>query len=374
MAWTRELKTRWQIRFSDTDRTPTETTNSVSKTEYPTKTAADKEADRRQVLYDQGEFDPWRQDHPGVRADPDRVTLLESVRQYVEAKEAAGKRGEKGGWSSETTRRYRATLSKFARDVGPTLPVRQLRADHIRDWTTRPNLSDASKRTYHGIVRAFVHWLAEKDIADVEMPAAQQTRRTIPSYCTVGELEAICKTWPALAVHKAADNDNPRATPTWWYVDAWQVAYWQALRKSEITALRCGAVDLGRKKMRVGDQAFVPKGKDEKVIPLAEPAAQIAKKWGADERPSEERLFRHKAADYVSEAFTDARQKIFPQKNNLTLHSLRHGRCVALLEKGLSLHVVKRFMRHSSLDATMRYVQVADQSLQDEIRGLDEGL
>jgi integrase len=373
MAWTRELKTRWQIRFSDADRTPTETTNSVSKAEYPTKTAADKEADRRQVLYDQGEYDPWRQDHPGVRANPDRLTLLEAVRRYVGAKEAAGQRGEKGGWSPGTTRRYRATLSKFARDVGPNLPIRQLRTKQIRDWTTRPALSDASKRTYHGIVRAFVHWLCEKGLADPEMPPAQQTRQTIPSYCTREELRHLCKAWPTLAVHRAAQNDSPSASATWWYPDAWRFAYWQALRKSEITALRCGAIDLGRGKMRVGDEAFVPKGKDETVIPLAEPAAKIAGSWNVSDRPAEERLFRHKAADYVSKAFTAARRHVFPEKD-LTLHSLRHGRCVQLLEEGLSLHVVKRFMRHKSLDATMRYVQVADQSLQDEIRGLDEGL
>jgi integrase/recombinase XerD len=376
MAWPRELKDHWQIRFSDADRTPQETTNSVPKAEYPTKTAADKEADRRQVLYDDPEsgFDPWVDEAPGV-AERSGLTILEATRRYVSEKKAAGRRGERGGWSTSSVQRRKAVLEKFARDVGPTRSIGSLRSRDIRDWTTRPSLSDATMRSYHSRLRAFVRWLAENDVADVDMPAPLQTRTTIPTYCTPTELRAICRAWPAVAIHKAAKNDNPTASATWWYADAWRFAFWQALRKSEITALRCGAIDLEAGRMRVGDKAFIPKGKDEAVIPLATPAAQIAAAWDADSRPPDERLFRHKAADYVSKAFTAARKQVFPHKEDLTLHSVRHGRCVHLLEQGLRIHVVKRYLRHSSLDSTMRYVQVVDQSLRDAIHGLgEEGL
>jgi integrase len=370
MAWTRELKTVWQVRFSDADRSPTETTVSIPKDEYRTKTAADKEAGRLQVLYDQGQFDPWVQDRPG-EARRGHTTLLEAVRAYVDAKEKMGERGEKGGWSDATAQRYRGTLEKFARDVGPTQQAGRLTPEQIRDWTCRPDLSDASKRTYHGIVRAFVKWMRAEGVADVDMPPPLQHRKTVPSYATREELAKVCRAWPALAVHEAAKDDNPNHEPVWWYADAWRFAYWQALRKSEVVAIRCGGVDLSRMKLRVGDEAFVPKGKDEQVIPLVEPAAKIARAWKEGAAPSD-RLFRHKTGDYMSAAFTRAREHALPEKPGLTLHGLRHGRCVGLLEQGLRVHVVQRFMRHKSLDATMRYVQVADRSLQEELQGLEE--
>jgi len=368
MAWTRELKTVWQIRFSDSGRDPEEAAVSVPKSEYPTKTAADKEAARLQVLYDQGEFDPWVEDRPG-QAPSSELTLLEAVRSYVGAKRAAGQRGERGGWSDSTRQRYKATLEKFARDVGPGLLVTRLRTGHIRDWTTRSDLSEASQRTYHGMLRAFVKWLRGKDIADLEMPPPLRHRQTVPTFATVGELRAVCKTWPALAVHKAA-RSSAKQEPTMWYVDAWRFAFWQALRKSEITELRVGAIDLEQGRMRVGDKAFVPKGKDEKTIPLAGPARPIAERWMDGAGPGD-RLFRRKTPQYMAKAFTATRKHSDVDKP-ITLHSLRHGRTVHLLEQGMRVHEVQRYLRHNSLDATMRYVQIVDQSLQDEIDGLDE--
>jgi len=370
MAWTRELKTKWQIRFSDSDRTPGETSISVSKDEFNTKTAADKEADRLQVLYDQGEFDPWTEERNGLGTTGGH-TILEAVDAYIDAKTAAGRRGERGGWSESTASRRKGVLRKFARDVGPHQRVCRLTEEQIRSWTCRPDLSDATKQSYHARLRAWTNWLASEGVADVEMPPPLEHRQTVPTYATREELAKICKTWPALAVHQAARDDNPHREPVWWYVDAWRFAYWQALRKSEVVAVRCGAVDLDRMKLRVGDEAFVPKGKDEKVVPLVEPAAEIAKTWKQKADPND-RLFRRKTGQYMSEAFTEAREKAVPEKPGLTLHGLRHGRCVDLLEQGLRVHVVQKFLRHKSLDATMRYVQVADRSLQDEIRGLGE--
>jgi integrase/recombinase XerD len=44
-----------------------------------------------------------------------------------------------------------------------------------------------------------------------------------------------------------------------------------------------------------------------------------------------------------------------PASKRITLHSLRHGRCVDLLEKRISIDVVKEYLGHKTLDTTLFY-------------------
>ena len=44
-----------------------------------------------------------------------------------------------------------------------------------------------------------------------------------------------------------------------------------------------------------------------------------------------------------------------PEGKRITLHSLRHGRCVDLLEKGIPIDVVKEYLGHKTLDTTLFY-------------------
>jgi integrase len=60
---------------------------------------------------------------------------------------------------------------------------------------------------------------------------------------------------------------------------AWRFCFWQGLRREEVVQIRCGGIDLENRQMVVGDEEFIPKGKREDVIPLSEPAAEIAEEW-----------------------------------------------------------------------------------------------
>ncbi len=44
-----------------------------------------------------------------------------------------------------------------------------------------------------------------------------------------------------------------------------------------------------------------------------------------------------------------------PEGRRITLHSLRHGRCVDLLEKGIPIDIVKEYLGHKTLDTTLFY-------------------
>ena len=83
MASLRSLKTKWQLRYYDSHRTPKEATDSLSKDTY-TEREAEKEAEYRQQLYDRGEYDPWTQAEPGAAAEAkDDPTLKELAELYT---------------------------------------------------------------------------------------------------------------------------------------------------------------------------------------------------------------------------------------------------------------------------------------------------
>jgi integrase/recombinase XerD len=64
--------------------------------------------------------------------------------------------------------------------------------------------------------------------------------------------------------------------------------------------------------------------------------------------------------DWISEVFRKAVKELkkegkIPEGKRITLHSIRHGRAVDLLEKGVPLDIVKEYLGHKSLEVTLFY-------------------
>lgn len=391
MASLRELKTVWQIRFYDSRRDPKRTTNSIPKSDY-TRAEAEEEAEWRQQLYDRGEYDPWVQDRPGELIEAEHVTVSDAIDRYITDKTEAGKRGERRGWAEGTAQRYKPVLRAFARSVGSSRLLHHLTADDIRGYVYRGDLTDSTKRTYYGMISAWTSWLEDQGLPAPSMPPEIQTTQTLPAWCSRDQLATIIRAFEHMCREDAEANDDPAMTfersihdnTRWSITHMWRFAFWQALRKSEIVAIRCGGVDLEDRQMVVGDEHFVPKSRSEDVIPLSEPAARIAEEWGAGSRPPDERLFKRESAERVSRYFSDARTRAIEDDSlpdearldetasDLTLHSLRHGRAIDLIRKRRHIVYVSQFLRHGSLEITRRYLQVVPRHLHDEIRELNE--
>lgn len=388
MASLRELKTKWQIRWYDSSRDPERTQNSVLKSEYCTEAQARQEMQWREQLYERGEYDPWTQERPSDLQGVEQVTVQDAINRYVQDKTEAGKRGERRGWSEATATNAEAILRDFARRVGKNRLAEHVSEGDLRQFIYRSDLSDASKRSYHGLLSAWARWMEKQGLPSPDIPPEVETVKTIPAWASKEQLETIIRAFRHVCEADAKRNSDPDATledSRWWMQWAWRFAFWQGLRKSEITAIRCGGIDLEAMQMVVGDKSFVPKGRREDVIPLSQPAAQIAREWGADDRHSGERLLKHSSADKLSKAFTEAREHAcghgdleLPEDarldggEDLTLHSLRHGRAIDLIRQRRHVVYVSQFLRHGSLEVTREYLQVVPRHLHDEIRGLDE--
>jgi integrase len=378
MASLRELKTVWQIRYKDRSRSPVEITDSVPKDEYSEEEAR-KEAEFRQQLYDRGQYDPWVQDEPGAAVRPDtHLTILQAARTYADARRDAGKRGERGGWTAKTYKPEKNLLEQFARHVGAQRLVEHVQIEHIRSFVYRDELAEATKRGYWRRLQAAFNGMVKMGLLSEapDMPPEPRARRKLRTTLTPEQLEHIIRAYHALNKKKL---ENPRTSTAGIDVapDAWRVAFWQGLRRSELMNMRVRHVDFDEGMLRIGDPQYTSKGKDEALIPLVGDAPEILRPYIEgrtsdafvwDMSPTNSRLSKHfrDAVDFATdpEREQDKRcKRLDVDPKEVDFYTLRHSCATYWLKNGKSLVWVQRFLRHKDITTTMNYVHLVPHDL-----------
>lgn len=360
MRHIRELEHTWRIRFRDRRRTPAEVGYSFDKASFSRRQILE-ERDRLRHRWKSGKWDPWSRQLPGQASEVTVPTLWEAIEAYCKHKRQLGRRHQQGGWNERTYANYKTNLLAFARFVGQHKQITRLSTDDLERWIFRQRLAKATQRMYRRQLQTFVRWLQKQyDVArDIELPPPFRTRRKLPSYLTEGELDAVCRAHEEICREKGKNKHAPKAGPTsglarLWMNDAFKFAFYQGLRRGEVIALRVGAVDLERRRLRVGDDAFIPKGQDEHTITITPPARPILARY-LDGRAPSERVFGYHSGGRLSACFKEALLRAFPEKGDVTFHSLRASCCVYWLEQGVALRDVKDLLRHQSITTTERY-------------------
>ena len=361
MKHIRDLSTRWQIRFKDAGRSPREVSFSFDKASF-TRRQIQRQRDELRYLWQRGEWDPWSGRLPGVEeARP--VTLLEAVQAYCAHKRDLGRRRQQGGWNAKTLSTYRVELAYFARRTGETRLAARLTERDLERFIHDESIAEATQDKRRRMLKTFVRWMTDQGYVNgLALPRPFVKRRKIPAYVTEGELTRICEAHAALCYERQAEKHVPKSgasapTARLWMTDAFQVAFYQGLRRGELLALRAGGVDLERKRMVVGDADFIPKGKDERVITVTPPARPLLAQLKG-EKAAREHLFPSRHGNQLTAAFKRAARRAVPEKPDLHFHSLRHGCCVFWLEKGVGVKDVRDLLRHKDIKTTMQYSQV----------------
>ncbi len=364
MKHIRELKTKWQIRFTDNTRAPCEVSFGFKRSLY-SKRQIEKLRDELYVECDRG-WDPWSGVLPwerSVKQERRILTVLGAVTAYCEHKCALGRRRQQGGWNAQTYQNYLTNLKAFARGVGATRRVSTLKTEDLSDFIFQDGLSEQTHAMYRRQLATFVRWLeAEGYVEALPLPRPFVTRRTIEPYVTEEELEAVCRQHEANCRAKVEKKHAPKTGPNtglaWlWMSDVFRIAFYQGLRRGELLALRRGAVDLEGRRMRIGDEAFIPKGRDENVVTITLPTHPYLEKH-CREKASPERLFPFNSPGRLTGAFKEAAMEAVPEKPGLHFHSLRRSAGYYWAERGMSPWDVKDLLRHKSLRTTEQfYVQ-----------------
>jgi len=152
------------------------------------------------------------------------------------------------------------------------------------------------------------------------------------------------------------------------------LCYYTGLRWGEAAALRWGDVDIEQGIIHVLDT----KGKVDRVAYLTDSVQAMFKRRmpgsqddlifparGGGVRKSPSHTFDRTVDELgFNKGITDPKHK-------LTFHSVRHGFGSALVQKGVSLYVVKELMGHSDIRLTERYSHLDDEAMKSAVMTLE---
>ena len=71
------------------------------------------------------------------------------------------------------------------------------------------------------------------------------------------------------------------------------------------------------------------------------------------------------AIDSVQGAFRAAKGKTGIVKRHVSIHTLRHSYATHLLEEGVNIRAIQRYLGHAMLETTMVYLHLTHRSEQD---------
>ena len=162
--------------------------------------------------------------------------------------------------------------------------------------------------------------------------------------------------------------------------------YTCGLRLNEALNLRVSDID-GRRMMI---HIHRGKGAKDRYVPLPLETYRLLQKYwpthgnpvlifpALKENPSLSRT--PMSVNAVQGAFRNAKNKARVAKRNVTIHTLRHSYATHLLEEGVNIHVIQRYLGHARIETTMLYLHLtskgqknAYQIINQTMKGFDHG-
>lgn len=147
-------------------------------------------------------------------------------------------------------------------------------------------------------------------------------------------------------------------------------------------ALNLGVADIDSHRMMI--HVHRGKGAKDRYVPLPHATlALLRKHWATHKNP---RLMFPSRGIYkdgsdiqapiaystVQAALRSALRAAGIQKHNVSVHTLRHAYATHLLEAGVNLRVIQRYMGHASLESTMIYLHLTNKVQDDAFKLIDQ--
>jgi integrase/recombinase XerC len=259
------------------------------------------------------------------------------------------------------------TFKKFREANGNSL-LEDIRFNQVETFIMNIHSNSASLASlYYRILKAAfnkaVEWeyIKTNPLAKLKLPRA---KINLPLFINAGELELILE-------HV---NDEQLK-------QFYTLALHTGLRLNEILNLRWSAIDFEEKLLKVEhSEGFITKGKKERILPLNSVVFKLLK----DKFISLPIIHIEKNdlifckytgmklnGDYVSKQFKKALRKTKGINKSLHLHSLRHSFASLLVQKGVSLYVVKDLLGHTDVRTTQIYSHLQQQNFVDAVKVLE---
>ncbi len=272
------------------------------------------------------------------------------------------------GLAANTLEAYASDLRKFATFAEAALARRggelaEIDAGDVAAFMvklSKEGLSARSSSRHLSAVRGFFRFLVRERTLEVDPTALVDTpklARKLPVYLTVPEVDALLA---------APDPSTPRGLR-----DAAMITlmYAAGLRVSELVGLRVGDLDLAR-----GTVSPLGKGGKRRVVPIADTAAALVRRWLDEVRPSVLAALpdtkRRTDVVFVSPRGGPLTRMAFWKNLRVHLltagiakkispHKLRHSFATHLVAHGADLRAVQTMLGHASVQTTEIYTHVA---------------
>jgi len=267
---------------------------------------------------------------------------------------------------SESTRlaylRQVRVLSDFY-DKPPDL----ISEDEIRNFLihrkTKVGWSASSMRNAHGALRYFYRKVLDRDWRTLSLIKTENESR-LPSVLSVAEVRRIF------------------ANVTQFHNYTYFVAVYSCgVRLHEGLSLQISDIDSDRMLVHV----HRGKGAKDRYVPLPKDTLLLLRRYWATHR-NPEWLFpavgrsgkgAAKASlpmsrSSVQGAFRRAKFKTQIKKRYVSIHTLRHSYATHLLEKGVHIRAIQKYLGHTSLETTMKYLHLTSFGHEDSYRLINE--
>jgi site-specific recombinase XerD len=285
------------------------------------------------------------------------------------------------GLSPHTVRGYVGdvrSLLAHAHDSGVTGPA-GLTAPVLRSWLAVLHAEGASRATLArrgAAARAFTAFAHQRGWLDNDpgaMLGTPKVRRTLPHVLRHQEISDVLASSAADAEQPPPDRTPAEAAVALRDVAILELLYATGIRVSELCGLDQGALDLGRRTIRV-----FGKGGKERTVPVGIPAVRAVEHWHQAGRPvlatgsSGAALFLGVRGGRLDPR--TARRVVHEQlraagvSTDTSPHGLRHTAATHLLEGGADLRSVHEMLGHSSLATTQIYTHVSVERLKASYR------
>lgn len=271
------------------------------------------------------------------------MTLAETVQTFLLSREAAG-------CTVATLRTYAWALQHFVR-AGGAQTLDQLTPGVVEGYLAalRSRLKPVSAHRHYRVLRTFCRWAVRSGRLDTD-PLAGLTMRvpkTLPRVPSDEELRRLL----AACTNTFAGRRN-RALIA--------LAADSGLRRDELRQLRIADLDLNPRTIRV----WSGKGQKDGTGFFGETTASLVRAWLSahpDPRPVAFLFATCEGVQLGPSAITRILHRISARaglERKVGPHALRHFAATALLRKTGDLDLVRRVLRHSTLDQAMKYTLI----------------
>jgi len=179
----------------------------------------------------------------------------------------------------------------------------------------------------------------------------------LPRYLTLTEFQRLEQ-----VIHTETQTDRPkdRLNRAWFYLLA------QAgLRMCELLNLRLSDVDLRAKRLRIRSG----KGDRDRVLPMTQQLVSVLQDYLTIREPATtDHLLIYKGAALTAPLVPDLLQRFGAkaQIEPMTPHRLRHTLATFLINQGMPITSLQKFLGHQDINKTLIYARVYDETVQTQ--------